>query len=43
MNERRARELAGQRSRVAGLGKRWSKVQAGKRVLIHLPSLGNVY
>jgi hypothetical protein len=41
MNERRARELAGQRSRVAGLGKRWSKVQAGKRVLIHLPSLGH--
>ena len=41
MTERRASELAGQRSRFTELGKRWSKVQTGRRVIIHLPSLGN--
>ena len=40
--ERRTRELAAHRDRAVRLGKRWNSIQQKKRVLIHLPSLGNV-
>ena len=40
--ERRTRELAAHRERAGRLRERWSSIQQGKRVLIHLPSLGNV-
>lgn len=39
--ERMASEIASHRGRVISLGKRWRDVQFGKRVIIHLPSLGN--
>jgi hypothetical protein len=39
--ERRRRELEGHRSKASRLSKSWESIREGKRVVIHLPSLGH--